>query len=49
MGKGFCCLCLSLTFILLLNVGTVYAAENTDAADTVDPVIHPENYSALRG
>jgi len=47
MGKGFCCLCLSLTFILLLNVGTVYAAENTDAADTVDPVSHPENYSAV--
>ncbi|MBQ7583210.1 MAG: histidine kinase, partial [Lachnospiraceae bacterium] len=46
-GKGFFCLCLTMVLILLMNAGIVYAAENTDGALTVDPVSHPENYSAV--
>ena len=45
--KSFCCFCLLLALIVSMKVPAAYAAENAGGADTVDPVSHPENYSAV--
>lgn len=45
--KSFCWFCLLLALIVSMKVPAAYAAENAGGADTVDPVSHPENYSAV--
>ena len=45
--KNFCCFCLLLALIFSMNAPAAYATDDTDGADTVDPVSHPENYSAV--
>ena len=45
--KSFCCFCLLLALIVSMKVPAAYAAENAGGADTVDPVSHPENCSAV--
>ena len=46
-GQRICCLCLSLALVMLFPAGVARAVGNPDGVDTVNPVSHPENYSAV--